>query len=155
MGNKAYECKIIESNGEFDVYERVMCKDTADAIPLDEATAQEPVVIEYAKHVILAIHNEKSDDKDYEKCVVIDTAGRKYVCGSETFRRELETIVEELGDVGIVTGFCIKVYRRASKNYKGKDFITCSLTREKPTFACDPTETLEGECIPLSSADAQ
>lgn len=155
MANQNYTCKIVESNGEFDAYERVMCKDTADAIPLDEATAQEPVVIEYAKHVILAIHNEKSDDKDYEKCVVIDTAGRKYVCGSATFRRELETIVEELGDVGIDTGFCIKVYRRASKNYKGKDFITCSLTREKPTFTCDPTEILEGDCTPLSSVDAQ
>ena len=42
MANQNYYCKILESNGEFDAYERVMCKDLGDAIPLDEATAQEP-----------------------------------------------------------------------------------------------------------------
>lgn len=150
MANQNYTCKIIESNGEFDAYERVMCKDLGDAIPLDDATQQGPVVIEYEKHLILGIHNEKSEDKDYEKCVVIDPEGRKFVCGGGTFRRELENIVAELSDAGIITGFNIKVYRKASNNYKGKDFITCSLTREKPTFMPAPVE-----CIPLSSADAQ
>lgn len=155
MTNQTYSVKIIGGNGEFDVFERVMCKDLGDAIPLDEATAQEPVVIEYAKHLILAIHNEKAEDKDYEKCVVIDPEGRKFVCGGATFRRELENIVAELSDAGVTSGFNIKIYRRASNNYKGKDFITCSLTLEKPTFACDPTEILEGDCTPLSPADAQ
>ena len=150
MANQNYTCKIIESNGEFDAYERVMCKDLGDAIPLDEATAQEPVVIEYAKHLILAIHNEKSEDKDYEKCVVIDPEGRKFVCGGATFRRELENIVAELSDAGIISGFNIKVYRKASNNYKGKDFITCSLTREKPTFSNSTTD-----CVMPVDPDAQ
>lgn len=150
MANKNYECKIIRSYGEFDVFERVMCKDTSDAIPLDEVTQQQPVVIDYAKHVILAIHNEKSDDKDYEKCVVIDTAGRKFVCGSATFCRELENIMDELSDNGIDSDIHIKVYRKPSKNYKGKEFITCSLTREKPTFSTAPDD-----CVPCIDSDAQ
>lgn len=148
MTNQNYTCKIIESNGEFDVYERIMCKDLGDAIPLDEATQQEPVVIEYAKHLILGIHNEKSEDKDYEKCVVIDPEGRKFVCGGATFRRELENIVAELSDAGIISGFNIKVYRKESNNYKGKDFITCSLTREKPTFSTAPDDCVMGiDCV--------
>lgn len=150
MANQNYTCKIIESNGEFDAYERVMCKDIGDAIPLDEATQQEPIVIEYAKHLILAIHNEKSEDKDYEKCVVIDPEGRKFVCGSATFRRELESIIEDLADNGIYSDFNIKVYRKASNNYKGKDFITCSLTREKPTFS-----TASDDCVMCVDPDAQ
>ena len=150
MANQNYTCKIIESNGEFDAYERVMCKDLGDAIPLDEATQQCPVVIEYEKHLILGIHNEKSEDKDYEKCVVIDPEGRKFVCGGATFRRELENIVAELSDAGIISGFNIKVYRKASNNYKGKDFITCSLTREKPTFSTAPDD-----CVMCVDPDAQ
>lgn len=150
MANQNYTCKIIGSNGEFDAYERVMCKDLGDAIPLDDATQQGQVVIEYEKHLILGIHNEKSEDKDYEKCVVIDSEGRKFVCGSGTFRRELENIVSELSDAGIISGFNIKVYRKASNNYKGKDFITCSLTREKPTFSTAPDD-----CVMYAEPDAQ
>lgn len=153
MANQNYYCKILESNGEFDAYERVMCKDLGDAIPLDEATAQEPVVIEYAKHLILGIHNEKAEDKDYEKCVVIDPDGRKFVCGSDTFRRELENIVDELSDAGITSGFSIRVYRKPSSNYKGKEFITCSLTREKPTFSTVPDDCVP--CVPCIDSDAQ
>lgn len=150
MSNNNYFCKILESSGEFDAYERVMCKDLGDAIPLDDATQQGPVVIAYEKHLILGIHNEKSEDKDYEKCVVIDPEGRKFVCGGATFRRELENIVAELSDAGITSGFNIKVYRKASNNYKGKDFITCSLTREKPTFSTDPDD-----CVMCVDPDAQ
>jgi hypothetical protein len=150
MANQNYTCKIIESNGEFDAYERVMCKDLGDAIPLDDATLQGPVVIEYEKHLILGIHNEKSEDKDYEKCVVIDPEGRKFVCGGATFRRELENIVADLSDAGIISGFNIKVYRKASNNYKGKDFITCSLTREMTTFS-----TATADCVPCIDSDAQ
>lgn len=150
MSNNNYFCKILETNGEFDAYERVMCKDLGDAIPLDDATQQGPVVIAYEKHLILGIHNEKSEDKDYEKCVVIDPEGRKYVCGGSTFRRELKNIVAELSDAGIISGFNIKVYRKASNNYKGKDFITCSLTREKPTFS-----TAADDCGMCVEPDAQ
>lgn len=150
MSNQSYIVKIIGSNGEFDVFERIMCKDLGDAIPLDEATAQEPVVIAYEKHLILAIHNDKAEDKDYEKCVVIDPEGRKFVCGGATFRRELENIVSELSDAGVTSGFNLKVYRRASNNYKGKDFITCSLTRENPTFMTD-----SDECAMCVDPDAQ
>ena len=150
MANQNYTYKIVDSNGEFDTYERDMCKDIGDAIPLNEATQHEPVVIEYAKHLILAIHNEKSEDKGYEKCVVIDPAGRKFVCGSATFRRELESIIEDLADNGIYSDFNIKVYRKASNNYKGKYFITCSLTREKPTFSTAP-----GDGVSCVGSDAQ
>lgn len=150
MTNQNYYCKILESYGDFDAYERVMCKDLGDAIPLDDVTQQGPVVIDYAKHVLLAIHNENSDGKDYEKCVVIDTAGRKFVCGSATFCRAMENIMDELSDNGIDSGIHIKVYRKPSKNYKGKEFITCSLTRENPTFKTDPDE-----CAMCVDPDAQ
>lgn len=141
-----YSCKIIESNGEFDAFERVYAKDLQDATPLDDATQQEPVYIHYEKHVILGIHNEKADTPDYEKVVVIDDQGRKFACGSATFRRELESILAELSDAGIAD-FWLKVYRLPSNNYKGKDFITCSLCRGCPVDSIPtcPDEVPESE----------
>ena len=38
----------------------------------------------------------------------------------------LEEIIEEMQDAG-ETDIQIEVYRKPSKNYKGKDFITCSI----------------------------
>ena len=38
----------------------------------------------------------------------------------------LTDILDELADAG-ETDCTIEVYRKESKNYKGKDFITCSI----------------------------
>lgn len=125
---EGFVAKIRESSKELTAKERVAIKDTSNAISIDEVTAAEgKLVIDYAFHVIIDIHNEHSDNKDYVKCVVVDKTGTKYVTGSESFRNALVEIVNEMTEAGEGDNIQIECYRKESKNYKGKSFITCSL----------------------------
>lgn len=124
---EGYSVKILNSTKEISVKEKIAIKDTTNAIGLDEATNEGEVIIDYDYHVILSVHNEKSDNKDYNKTVVVAKDGTRYVTGSESFTTTLDDIVDEMIDAGEGDNIVIKVYRRDSKNYKGKQFITCSL----------------------------
>lgn len=124
---EGYSVKINRSSKELSAKDRVRIKDTSNAISLDEITQGEgDVIIDYDYHVILDVHNEKSDNKDYTKVVVVDKAGTKYVTGSEAFLTALEEIIDEMADAG-EDDIQLSVYRKDSKNYKGKQFITCSI----------------------------
>lgn len=125
---EGYSVKIRETSKELSAKERIAIKDTSNAISIDEVTTTEgSIVIQYDFHVILDVHNEKSDNKDYTKIVVMDKGGTKYVTGSESFRTALSDIVEEMVDAGEGDNITIQVYRKDSKNYKGKQFITASI----------------------------
>ena len=125
---EGYSVKIRESSKELSAKERVAIKDTSNAISIDEVTTENgKMVIEYSYHVILDIHNEKSDNKDYVKTIIVDKEGNKFVTGSESFRTALVEIVEEMTDAGEGDNITLECYRKESKNYKGKSFITCSI----------------------------
>lgn len=121
-----YSVKVVECTKDLTAKERVKIKDTTNAIKLDEATQGGAIVIAYAYHAVLAIHNEKLDEPDYRQYIVVDTAGNKYVTGSESFFTAMTEIVDEMSAAG-ETDFELEVYRMDSKNYKGKQFITCSI----------------------------
>lgn len=121
-----YSVKVVECTKDLTAKERVKIKDTTNAIRLDEATQGGSIVIAYDYHAVLAIHNEKLDDPDYQQYVVVDTAGDKYVTGSESFFTAMTEIVDEMSAAG-ETDYELEVYRMDSKNYKGKQFITCSI----------------------------
>lgn len=123
---EGYSVKISKAPNTLTAKERIKLKDTSNAVSLDEATTDASVVIDYAYHAVLDIHNEKSDNKDYTKTIVVDKAGNKFVTGSESFTSALENIVDEMNEAG-EDDFQIEVYRKDSKNYKGKTFITCSI----------------------------
>lgn len=125
---KGYEVNIVSSTRELSPKEKIKLKDLSNCINLDNATqAEGKVVIDYDYHVLLNIHNEKSKDrKDYQNVVVVDKDGTKYNTGSESFLTTLEDITDEMLDAG-ETDFSIEVYRKDSKNYEGKQFITCSV----------------------------
>ena len=125
---KGYEVNIVSSTRELSPKEKIKLKDLSNSINLDNATqAEGKVVINYDYHVLLNIHNEKSKDrKDYQNVVVVDKDGTKYNTGSESFLTTLEDITDEMLDAG-ETDFSIEVYRKDSKNYKGKQFLTCSI----------------------------
>lgn len=125
---EGYSVKIRETSKELSAKERVAIKDTSNAISIDEVTNENgKMIIEYSYHVILDIHNEKSDNKDYVKTVIVDKEGNKFVTGSESFRTALVEIVEEMVEAGEGDNITIECYRKESKNYKGKSFITCSI----------------------------
>ena len=120
-----YEVKISRISKELSAKDRIKIKDTTNAIRLDEATAEGAIIISPDYFAVLDIHNEKSEDKDYSQVVLVDVAGNKYVTGSASFLTAFENIVDEMN--GIDEEYQIEVYRRESKNYKGKSFITCSI----------------------------
>lgn len=120
-----YSVKIVNASKELSARDRVAVKDTTNAIALDDATKDAPLVIAIDYYVELAVHNEKSEDKDYKKYVVVDKSGNKFVTGSESFFTAMLEIMEEMSDSG--EDFEIQVYRMPSKNYKGKEFLTCSI----------------------------
>lgn len=125
---EGYNVEIVHSTKELTVREKIRIKDLSNAIQLDDATQQEGnIVIDFDYYVILKVHNEFSkDDKDYNKYVIVDKNGNKFVTGSESFMTSLEGIVDEMADAG-ETDFEIEVYRKDSKNYTGKQFLTCTI----------------------------
>lgn len=121
-----YSVKVVECTKDLTAKERVKIKDTTNAIRLDEATKSGSLVIAYDYHAVLEIHNEKLDDPDYRQYIVVDKAGNKYVTGSESLFTAMTEIVDEMSAAG-ETDYELEVYRMDSKNYKGKQFITCSI----------------------------
>ena len=126
-----YKATVRECSKEITAKERIMLKDTSNATSLDLLTQEanfnnEKVLINVDYYATLDIHNEKSDNKDYVNFIVVDKNGEKYVTGSQSFISSFIDIVEEMSDAG-ETEIVVEVYRKESKNYKGKDFITCSI----------------------------
>lgn len=123
---EGYAVTIKETSKQLSAKQRITIKDTSNAMKLDEATANAENVLIYPEMwAVLAIHNEKSDDVDYENYVLVDKDGTKYVTGSKSFWTSFMDIYREMENEDEEWG--IKVYRMESKNYKGKQFITCSI----------------------------
>lgn len=121
-----YKVSIEEVSKDCTARERIMLKDTTNAIKLDEAANGEaPLVITPSAYAILGIHNEKSDNVDYQNYVIVDKSGEKYVTGSPSFWSSFMEIWEEMQ--GETEEWSIEVYKKDSKNYKGKQFLTCSI----------------------------
>ena len=120
-----YSVSIAYASKDLTAKERIQLKDTTSAVKLDEVTQTEAVIIKPAMYAELDIHNEMSDNKDYKNYIVVDEAGEKYVTGSTSFWTSFMDIAGEMENE--TEPWAIKVYRMPSKNYKGKEFITCSI----------------------------
>lgn len=123
-----YEAVIKYTSRELSVRERIKIKDTTGSTTLDKATEEGSIIIAPDYWASIAIHNEKSkrDDKDYDNYVIVDRNGSIYSTGSESFWNSFLSIADEMIAAG-EEEFEIKVYRMPSKNFAGKDYITCSL----------------------------
>ena len=120
-----YSVSVARASKELSAKERIQIKDTTDALKLDEVTMAEAVVLHPAMYAELDIHNEMSDNKDYKNYIIVDSDGQKYVTGSASFWTSFMDIAKEMENE--TEEWAIKVYRMPSKNYKGKEFITCSI----------------------------
>lgn len=124
-----FKVSIAESSRELTAREKIKLKDITLAVKLDEATQDEQqgkVVITPDFHVVLNVHNPSAENPDYNLYMVVDKNGTKYITGSNSFWSAYKDIYDELTEAG-ETEFEIEAYRCDSKNYKGKQFITCSL----------------------------
>lgn len=120
-----YSVKIKEASMELTAKQRIALKDTTSALKLDEVTQVEDIIIKPQMWAVLEIHNEKSDNVDYENYILVDENGTKYVTGSNSFWTSFMDIYNEME--GEDDEWAIKVFRVDSKNYKGKQFLTCSI----------------------------
>lgn len=122
-----YEVKIIESSKELSARERISLKNFDEMIALDDAVnAETPrLMIDVSGYVVVSVHNEKSDNVDYNKFIIIDKDGQRYITGSNPFFSSFKEIWDEM--VSENEDWGITVYKRESNNYKGKEFLTCAI----------------------------
>lgn len=121
-----YKATVKEASWEMSAREKLRYTDFTDVVQLDSATQAGDIIIDVDKWAVVLVHNEKSDTVDYAKYVIIDKEDQVYVTGSESFWRSFTAIYEAMSEEQ-ETAYSIKVYRRESKNYKGKDFLTCRI----------------------------
>jgi hypothetical protein len=125
-----YKAKVADASRELTAKEKIMLKDTSNAFSLDELTQKaqfnnEKVILNIDYYVTIDVHNDKADDKDYKQFILVDKDGKKYYTGSTSFINNFIDIFEELTEAR--EEVTIEIYRKESKNYKGKEFITCSV----------------------------
>lgn len=122
---EGYSTRIIEASKELSKKETVMLKDTSDCIKLDEALKDGAITFKPSYYAVVEVHNEKSDNKDYRVYVVADEEGNKYVTSSDSFFESFKDIYSYMHESN--EDWLLKVYKLDSKNYTGRQFITCSI----------------------------
>lgn len=123
-----YTTSITESSKELSVREKIKLKDLTSAIAIDKVVEPEkPLVIAPDYYAYLSVHNEKlpKNEQDYKTMVIVDKSGTKYYTGSDSAISSFVDIFDEMIDTA--EPFEIEFYKKESKNYSGKHFITCSL----------------------------
>lgn len=122
---EGYSTRIIEASKELSKKETVMLKDTSDCTKLDEALKDGAITFKPSYYAVVEVHNEKSDNKDYRVYVVADEVGNKYVTSSDSFFESFKDIYSYMHESD--EDWLLKVYKLDSKNYTGRQFITCSI----------------------------
>ena len=121
-----YSSKVIESNKNLTAKEQLILTELTDAVKLDSELDTGDLVIKPESYVVIQVHNEKASNKDYIVYIIQDENGTKYYTSSNSFWSAFENIKDVMNDNG-ETDWCIKCYKKPSKNYSGKMFITCSV----------------------------
>lgn len=127
---KGYIVTIKEASRELNAREQISFKDFSNATALDTELTDDKasIVINPTAYVILNVHNEHSkNDKDYMKYLIIDNAGNKFVTGSDSFFTAFKDIFDTMKQAAPDEEYSIEVYKKPSKNYQGKHFLTCSI----------------------------
>ena len=124
---REYQAKVTEVIGKeltkkemFSVSRFNRCEDVSTLL-----SEQEVIVKDVQTVAIVEVHNEKSDNMDYKKMVVIGADGSRYLTGSETAIREMMDIMEYMADDE--ESFDVTFVTRPSNNFKDRDFITVEL----------------------------
>ena len=123
-----YNTKITQTSRELSIQEKFLIKDFKDAIGLDTVVTEDSsLLLDVDVIAEVAIHNEKAkQDKDYNTIVILTKDGTKYTTSSSSVRDAISDIMSDLADEG-VTDYKIKIFKKPSKNYAGKSFMTASV----------------------------
>lgn len=128
MANNGYSVKVRESSKTLTAREKLMFSDTTNAVKLDDiVTPDNALTITPADYVILFVHNENSENQDYDVYVIITDDGKKYITGSSSFWNSFSDIWDVMHEDEIAEPYQIEIFKKESKNFKGKYFLTCSV----------------------------
>lgn len=124
-----YNVTIRECSKDLSAKEKIALKDYSNATQLDaELDNVDSIVITPSYYALLDVHNEHSkQDKDYEKILIVDVSGNKFVTGSQSFCNAFKEIYNLMAQEAPGEEYSIEVYKKPSKNYSGKSFISCSI----------------------------
>lgn len=125
-----YSATIVESSRQLTPKERVMFKDLSNARKLNEFARESiasglKAVVTVKDYVVVKVHNEASEDIDYDNYLIIDKDGEKYYTGSVSFWNKFMDIYNEMKEVD--EDWAIELNLVPSKKYSGKEALTCSL----------------------------
>lgn len=131
---KGYKSVVKESVKGLTAREKIAIKALNDVTELNDlVTPEQAIMINIDNVVTVQIHNEKSDNQDYNKYVYIDKDGTKYVSGSEPLYTTVKDILSDIedaiadGEMDETEDITIKVMKKESANYKGQMFLTAEL----------------------------
>lgn len=126
-----YSTKIVSSSRELTVKEKITLKNFNDCTGLDTVvTNEQGFIIDPDVIVEVEVHNERAkDDKDYTTIVILDKDGTKYSTSSNSLRNSISDIMDELSELSAEdkADLKIKVFKKPSKNYSGKYFLTATV----------------------------
>lgn len=125
---EGYKAEIIKTIGELDKRDRIRCKQQADCMQINEmfGNADKLLIDKVTAMATVQVHNEFSDNKDYNVYVLKDADGNLYSTSSESLAQSFEEVADETilaGDESVD----IKVIKRNSKNANGGKFFTCTI----------------------------
>lgn len=127
--SEKYSTKVKESS-ELTKREVIKLSTIKDTVGLDDVTQDGAFDLQYKGHALFEVHNEAAEQTDYERLLIIDEGGTVYSTSSESFIiafNDLMDMVAELRAAGDTDPVIIHCTRHESKNYKGKQFLSCSL----------------------------
>lgn len=131
MARADYSTKIVNASRELTVKEKITLKDFNDCVGLDTVVTEEQgLIIDPDVIVEVDVHNERAkDDKDYTTIVILDKDGTKYNTSSNSLKESVQDIMDELADLDEAdkADLKIKVFKKPSKNYSGKYFLTATV----------------------------
>lgn len=124
-----YKVTIREASKDLTVKEKLAVKDFSAAVSIDTAIEGDgSLLITPDYYAVLDVHNEKSkNEKDYVKYVIVDKSGTRYTTGSESFYNSFSEIAETMASDAPDEEYSVECFRKPSKNYAGKTFITCTI----------------------------
>ena len=129
-----YKAVVKESVKGLTAREKIAIKALNDVTELNDlVTPEQAIMINIDNVVTVMVHNEKSDNQDYNKYVYIDKDGTKYVSGSVPLYTTVKDILSDIedaiadGEMDETEDITIKVLKKESANYKGQMFLTAEL----------------------------
>lgn len=133
INSSNYESSITFASRDLSPIEKIKLKDLTATVALDDELKSIPdhkLTFTPELVVVVSVHNPKAkSNTDYDTLVFTDSeTGVRYRTSSTSFRSAVLDILNDLiaADINPNT-VPLVAYTRPSKNFTGKDFLTCAI----------------------------